>query len=258
LRKLGFIGTGAITSAIVTGLNSPTDAGYAIRISPRNPEVASDLAARFPAVSIAASNQEVLDWCDTAVIAVRPQIVREVLAELSFRPDHHVISLVSGLPVRQISPLVSPALRIARAVPLPSTAKRRGPTGVFPADRDTMELFAKLGTAIAAETETEFDVICAATATLASYFAFAGAVASWLEGNGIPAANAREYVGVMFAGLAGAAVDAPELSFDALARDHATRGGINEQVLARLSARGVFTALSDELDAVLRRITQKA
>ena len=98
--KLGFVGTGEITSAMVTGLSSCGAAPHSIRLSPRNPAVAADLAHRFPGVSVASSNQKVLDDCETVVIAVRPQVVRNVLSELRFRPEHHVISVVAALPYR--------------------------------------------------------------------------------------------------------------------------------------------------------------
>lgn len=256
--KLGFIGTGAITSAMVTGLRTAPAAACEIRVSPRNPDVAGNLAARFEGVSVGSSNQDVLDWCDTAVIAVRPQIAPAVLAELSFRPDHHVLSLVSGLSVGRLAALAAPAARITRAVPLTSAARRQSPTGVFPADREALELFAGLGSAFAAESEGEFEVICAATAVLASYFGFAGEIASWLALHGIAPEQARGYLGMMFSGLSGAAMESPQLTFEELARDHATRGGINEQVLAHLTSRGMFTAVSEGLDAVLRRITQRS
>src|ERR1700761_5085555 len=112
---LGFVGTGEITSAMVTGLSSST-APHSVRLSPRNLAIAADLAHRFPNVSIAASNQDVLDTCETVVIAVKPAVARDVLSELHFRPDHHVISVVSGLSSQNVSQLVVPATVVTRAV----------------------------------------------------------------------------------------------------------------------------------------------
>jgi len=104
--KLGFVGTGAMTSAIVGGLRSGAVERHCIRLSPRNPGIAADLASRFPAVSIATSNQDVLDGSEIVVLAVRPQIARNVVSKLRFRPDHRVISIVSGLSLRRVSDLV--------------------------------------------------------------------------------------------------------------------------------------------------------
>jgi pyrroline-5-carboxylate reductase len=253
--KLGFLGTGAITSAMVTGLCSAGGERYAIQLSPRNAETAAELAGRYRQVSVAATNQSVVDQCEIVVLAVRPQIAEHVLSDLRFRAGQNVISLVSGFSVRKVSGLVAPAATVTRAVPLPSAALRRSPTAMYPRDDEAVELFALLGTAFAVETEREFDALCTATATMAAYFAYADAAASWLGRNGIAPAKAREYVAGMYAGLAETAVAAPERTFQSLAADHATRGGINEQVLNHLVEHGVFQTFSEVLDAVMRRVS---
>src|ERR1700749_4580848 len=110
--KLGFVGTGEITSAMVTGLSSSTPEYSSIRVSPRNRETATDLANRFVTVSIASSNQDVLNSSEVVGIEVRPAVAPGVLSELRVRPEHCVISLVSGLTLRRLSELVAPATRI--------------------------------------------------------------------------------------------------------------------------------------------------
>ena len=261
--KLGFLGTGAITSAMVTGLNSPSSSSFSgagvgqhsILLSPRNAALAADLAGRYPQVSVASSNQEVVDECDSIVVAVRPQIAEHVLSELHFPPDRNIVSLVSGFSVRRLASLVAPATRVARAVPLPSAARRRSPTAIYPRDRDAVDLFALLGAAFAVDSEREFDALCTATATMAAYFAFADGAASWLARNGILPDQARDYIARIYAGLSDTAMEHPERSFQALAADHATRGGTNEQILTALTAHGVFEKFSEGLDGVMRRVT---
>ena len=255
--SLGFLGTGAITSAMVTGLNSPAPAGYEIVVSPRNSAVAADLAKQFSTVSVETCNQKVVDYAETVIIAVRPQIAEAVLTEIRFRPDHNIISLVSGYSVERLARLVAPATRITRAVPLPSAARRRSPTGIYPKDPDAIELFTVLGTAIAVDTERDFDALCTVTATMATYFAFADGAASWLMRNGIPPEQAREYMARIYAGLSDTTLERPERSFQELAADHATRGGINEQVVTALKAHGTFDKFSEALDGVMRRVTAR-
>jgi pyrroline-5-carboxylate reductase len=254
MMQLGFIGTGEITLSIVTGLSSSGVAPHSILLSPRNSAVAHGLANRFHGISVASCNQEVLDHSATIVIAVRPSAARDVLSELAFRPDHRVISLVSALSLRSLSELVAPAVRIARAVPLPSAAKQLSPTAIYPPDPMAFELFAGVGTVFPVESENEFDAICATTATIASYFAFNETIASWLEQQGVPASQARDYIARLFLGVTTGAVDAPKRSFQSLAATHATAGGINEQFLKHLVERGLLTRISEALDAVLHRI----
>jgi len=252
--QLGFIGTGEITLSIVTGLSSSGVPAHSIWLSPRNSTIANGLVNRFRRISVASGNQEVLDHSDTIVIAVRLLAARDVLSQLRFRRDHQVISLVSGLSLASLSELVAPALRIARAVPLPSTAKRLSPTAIYPPDPAAFELFASVGTVFPVERENEFDAICATTATIASYFAFNETIASWLEQQGIPASQARDYVARLFLGVTTGAVEAPERTFQSLAATHATAGGINEQFLKNLVEHGLLTRVSEALDAVLHRI----
>jgi pyrroline-5-carboxylate reductase len=258
--RLGFLGAGAITSAMVRGLCEAGTALYEIRLSPRNAAVAAELAAQFPQVTVAASNQEMVDQSEAVVIAVRPQIAATVLRELRFRPEQNIISLVSGHPVGKLAVLVAPATKITRAVPLPAAARRLSPTAIYPRDAYpdnpvAAELFAALGTVSELETEHEFDVMCTATATMAPYYAFADCIASWLVNHGIPKTKARDYVAHLLNGLADTTLRSPQRSFRELAAGHATRGGTNEQVLRHLTDHGVFEAYSAALDAILVRVT---
>ena len=83
--QLGFIGTGEIMSSIVTGLCSFGTTSHSTYLSPPNAAVASELFNRFKGpskgISVASSNQEVVDHSDTIVIAVRPAGVRIALGQ---------------------------------------------------------------------------------------------------------------------------------------------------------------------------------
>lgn len=255
---LGFIGTGSITSAVVTGLCAADPAAHRILLSPRNAKVAADLASRAPNVTVAGSNQDVLDASETIVLAVRPPMARGVLADLRFRPDHRVISVMAGLSRQQIAEWVAPAAHVVRAVPLPAAAKRRSPTMIFPPDAAVAALFAPLGSPVEVESEHEFEALSATTAALAAHFAFSDTLAAWLTRQGVPQAKARDYVSHMILALAADAVDAPGHDFHELANECATPGGMNEQVLRQLTEGGVFARLSEALDAILRRATGKS
>ena len=75
-----------MAAAMVEGLD-----GQDIVLSPRGASVAADLARRFPGVTVAASNQSVVDQCDTVVLSIRPQVA-EVVRALRFRPGQQVLS----------------------------------------------------------------------------------------------------------------------------------------------------------------------
>src|SRR5579872_3663604 len=230
---IGFVGTGAITAAIVTGLSTEGGPRPAIRLSPRNAARASELASRFGNVSVCASNQEVLDSSETVILAVRPQIAEEVLSGLKFPPGQAVISIVAGFPTRRLAGLGVPLDRLCRAIPLPSIAQRRSPTAVYPPGGPATELFAPLGRAFEILQEDHLNAFSTATSTMAAYFGFIGHIAAWVARKGVPERQARDYMARMFAGLSDASLEGPR-SFEQLAAAHATPGGLNEQVVRDL------------------------
>jgi pyrroline-5-carboxylate reductase len=93
--SLGFLGTGAITEAVITGLGAAPDAP-GIVVSPRSATRSSALAARFANVAIAPDNQTVLDRADTVVLALRPQDIVAGLDGLRFRREQTIISFVAS------------------------------------------------------------------------------------------------------------------------------------------------------------------
>ena len=62
--KLGFIGTGKITSSVVTGICRSKITFTKILLSPRNKNVARKLKKKFKKVSIARNNQEIVNSCN--------------------------------------------------------------------------------------------------------------------------------------------------------------------------------------------------
>lgn len=153
-------------------------------VSPRGATIAADLAKRFAHVAVAASNQEVLDQSDIVVLAVRPQVVDQVLGELTFRLDHRVISLVAAVSLEALKAGVAPARSVTRAVPLPFVAHRQGVTAIHPSSPDARGLFDRLGRTVVVNDEQAFHTFSAATALIASHFALADAVARWMTGHG--------------------------------------------------------------------------
>jgi pyrroline-5-carboxylate reductase len=251
--KLGFLGCGTIAAAMIEGL---VTAGHdaVIHVSPRNAGIASGLAARFPNVVVAPDNQALLDRSDLVIVAVRPQIVEAVLAELVFRPEQRVLSLVAATSLDRLRAATAPAREVLRAVPLPAVARHLGATALYPASPEMAALLGKLGSVVALAEESEFDIFTAATAMMASHFAMAEAVAGWMAGKGVAADKARAFYGGMLLGLADTAAVHPERSFAELADEHQTAGGINEQVRGLLTEAGVFNEVGEALDAVAERL----
>jgi pyrroline-5-carboxylate reductase len=253
MTTYGVLGVGSISSAIVTGLCEVPAGAPTIVLSPRNAERAAALSARFPSVRTAPGNQAVVDASDVIVVGVLPQQAPALLQELTFRPDHCVVSAVAGLPFDQLAALVAPAGEVARSIPLMAVATRGGTTPVFPATPSATALYDRLGTSLPVVTEESFDAIVSAAATVAAYFDYLGSITEWLVGRGVAAPDAGRYVAATFASL-GDELARPDVDFAALAHAHTTAGGLNEQFARDLENAGLPDAVSRGLDRILARV----
>jgi pyrroline-5-carboxylate reductase len=254
----GVLGVGAIAAAIVTGLCEHSAEAPSIVLSPRNADRAAQLATRFPTLRIAQSNQEVIARSSVLLLCLRPQDARSVLAGLHFSSQQPVVSMMAGISIAALCELLAPAQNIARAIPLPSVAVREGATPIFPATDAARTLFDRLGTAVAIPSEMAFEATSASTATIAAHFAYLNAICRWLIAHGVAEAAAKRQVAATFAGLAPLLRDHPEPDFAELARDHATRGGTNEQFLDVLQQARVFDAVDLGLDRILDRLANRS
>ncbi len=252
---IGFIGTGTITEAMVQGLLAPTPVVQTVLVSPRNAGIATKLAASFPSVRVAA-NQEIVDTCQTLVLAVRPQIAEEVIRPLNFRDGQRVISVIAAIDRERLLSWIGADVTLTQAVPLPFVARRAGVTATFPPDPLTAALFTSMGTAVECETRHEYDLLAAASAVMASYFGIMHRTTEWLAAQGLPEEKGRAYIAPLFAELSRTALSsAPSTSFIDLSHEYATKGGLNEQVFNDFESNGGTAALHKALDRVLARIT---
>jgi pyrroline-5-carboxylate reductase len=252
--RIGFIGTGRIAEAVVTGLCTSAAPPDEVLLSPRSAAIAQRLATRFPTVQVAANNEAVVAGSEVVALSLRPAMAEEVLRPLAFRRGQRVLSMMALVPLARVRTLVDPA-EAARVLPLPTAARREGPAALYPAEHWAQELFASLGELILADTEMELEALWSVTALIAAQYEQLRTAADWLIGRGVAPGRADRYVRSMFAGITAQAV-ASNNSLAELRAEAETRGGLNEQALRTLEAAGVFTALSHALDNVGVRLNK--
>lgn len=227
-------------------------ADWAVVVSPRSEGTAKTLA-QLHGVQVAADNQAVVDAADVLVLAVRPQIAAEVLGELRFHPDRPIISLMAGVSLDDLAQWTG-AQEICRAIPLPPVEVLRCVTPVYPPQPVAMTLFSALGTALPVHDLPAFDAYGTGSAVMATWFGLAETVAGWMQAHGIGQADAETYVRSLFGNL-GDTLRTGNQPIDALRHDHATKGGLNEQVYEVFRAQGGAQAVIAGMDAVMARIT---
>ncbi len=255
-QKIGFIGTGAITDAMVRGLLAKPVAVPHVMVSQRSASISAALASDFPQVLVSGDNQAIVDGCDTVVLAIRPQIAEEVVRPLNFRNGQKVISVIAATSRGTLLDWIRADVDLSQAVPLPFVARRKGVTAVYPPDAGTAAVFNVLGNAVECETKAEYDLLAAASALMATYFGIMHRTTEWLAEKGLPEEKGRAYLAPLFAGLSDTALHAgKDVAFMEMSHEFATKGGLNEQVFQDFDGKGGSDALRLALDRVLKRIT---
>ncbi len=130
-KKLGFIGAGNMGEALVKGLIASKAAKPSqIMVSARRPERVQELVRLYGVRG--ASNAEVARESDVLVLAVKPQILDQVLRGIApeLQRDRLVISVAAGVPIAAIERRLHPPLRIVRAMPNTPATVGAGATAI--------------------------------------------------------------------------------------------------------------------------------
>jgi len=250
MASIGFLGVGTISDAMVRAMASRADSTDRLLLSPRSAERSERLAAEFDACERLASNQAVIDASAIVVLGMRPQQVDEALAELRFRDDQVIASLIAGTPPSGIAPLVAPASRVCQLIPLPAIALRRGPLVISPPLPEVVAALAGLGEIVALQDESLIRPLSCASAFMSTYYEMQNALIDWIAAQGIDEHTASRYIRAELDGLAAIGWATPDSERRDLPQEHQTKGGLNERVRARLLEAGWFDELVTTIDAV--------
>ena len=82
--NLGFIGTGKITSSVITGIFKSKLKNSKIFISSRNRNIARQLNSKFKSVKILKDNQDIINKSQLIFLAVTPTVGGKILSNLKF------------------------------------------------------------------------------------------------------------------------------------------------------------------------------
>lgn len=117
--RWGFIGSGRMASALVGGM---IRAGVATsdRIAASDPyPAAREQLAREAGVAVHATNGPVIEASDVIVLAVKPQSMAAVLAEIAptLAPRHLVVSIAAGVSIATMAKALGESTRLIRVMP---------------------------------------------------------------------------------------------------------------------------------------------
>jgi pyrroline-5-carboxylate reductase len=140
-KPIGIIGGGNMGEALITGITqskllSPEE----IALSEPRRERREILQKQFH-VSTKANNRELVSYASTLILAVKPQVVSEVMTEISPQVtlNHLLISICAGVPLGYLQSFFSQPIRIIRAMPNTPALIQKGATALALSSSATME-----------------------------------------------------------------------------------------------------------------------
>ena len=254
--KLGFIGTGIITSAVVTGFCESQMEDLHIVVSPRNKEKAAALHEKYPdIVSVAADNQEVVDRSDWVFAALLPSAAEEIIKPLVFPPEKKFINLVATLSLKRAEELIGPREIIADVVPLTFAANRFGPVVVYPPVPEVVELMSHVGMPVPVDDAEKIAILRTTTSVMSAYYMLLTVLVDWCTGNGLDEPTARKYITSFTEAMSRKAADW-DGSLESLAREM-TPGGLNWMELTHLETKDAYTPWTEILNSILKRVEKE-
>ena len=183
--KIGFLGVGTVSTAVIEAMASRGGAQETIYLSPRGEKRSTELAAKYDHCIRLDSNQAVIDASDMVVISMLPNQVDEALADLIFREDQIIASFIAGTPPSGIAKLTAPATQVSQLIPLPAIVHHKGPLVICPSHPDVVREFAGVGDIVIMEDETKIRILSITSAVMSTYFTIQNTVMKWTEDNGI-------------------------------------------------------------------------
>ncbi len=254
--KLGFIGTGKITSSVVTGICGSKISYKKIILSKRNRIVAEKLKKKFNKVSIAENNQEIINSCNWIFLAVTPTVGQKIIKNLKFKSSQTIVSFISTMTLSKLKKAIKVNAKIFRAIPLPPISLRKGPVPVFPPNKKVKNFFNKLGTTIEIKNEKLSKNFWATSGMYASFYELLSTMSNWLVKRGVKRDNAQKYITSLFVALSEDAVVNSNKDLKHLVKESQTPRGLNEQGVKELRKAGFYRSTEKTLNSILKRLNK--
>lgn len=257
--KVGFIGGGNMAEAMIGGMLKQGFTADAIRVAEPSAERRAHLAQRF-GIDTEASAAAALA-VDVLVLAVKPQVLREVLGGLSKPADTTcVLSIAAGVRAGDIARWLSGHAAVVRAMPNTPALIGAGITGLYalpgvsPEQKARAEVvLTAVGTLVWVDDEADIDAVTAISGSGPAYvFLFIEALEAAGRDLGLAPETARALALRTVYGAAALAVE--DGSEPATLRARVTsKGGTTERGIAALEDLGMRAAVAAAARAAAAR-----
>lgn len=177
---IGFIGGGNMTRAIAAGLIEGHYPADDLLISEPAIEQRAVLARDLPGIVIEESNNAVASRAGTVVLAVKPQVMKDVcrnLADAVQKARPLIVSVAAGIRSGDIDEWLGGELAVVRIMPNQPALLRLGASGLFANARTDDEqkerakrILSAVGHVVAVKSDADIDAVTAISGTGPAYF----------------------------------------------------------------------------------------
>ena len=264
LPRLGFLGGGKMATALVRGL-------LAARLTTPDRVTASDVLpearqalSSATGVQVVADNRAVVERSEVLILAVKPQVMPAVLAEIRpvVTPRHLVISIAAGITLRQLGDGLGADRRIVRVMPNTPCLVGASASGYClgpAATPDDGALVDRILSAVGRAFHLPEHLLDAVTGLSGSGPAFVAVVIEALSDGGVRMGLPRDVATALAAQtvLGAAKMILEENLHPGVLKDMvASPGGTTIAGLHALERGGLRAALMDAVEAATRRATE--
>jgi len=252
--KLGFIGTGRITSSVINGICKSSIKYSKIFISSRNSKISKRLKKKFKKISIEKNNQTIVNNSNWVFLAVTPKVGEKIIRKLKFKSSQTVVSFISTITIPELKKMIKTKVDIVRAIPLPPISLKKGPVPICPPNNKVKNFFNKIGSTVEIKNEKLSNNFWSTSGMMASYYELLNVMSEWLVNKGIKRSDAQKYITTLFLALSEDAVVNSKKELRYLVKESQTPKGLNEQGLKEMSKKGVYRSLLSTLNNILKRL----
>jgi len=254
--KLGFIGTGKITSAVIAGICSSSITYKKIIISHRNKSISSTLKKKFKKITIKKDNQEIINSSNWIFLSVTPTVGEKIIKNLKFRSNQTIISFISTITLAQLKKAIKVKAKIIRAIPLPPISLKKGPVPICPPNKKVKDFFNKIGTTVEIKNEKSSINFWSTSGMMAPFYELLRVMTDWLVKRGVKRNNAQKYITSLFLALSEDAVVNSKKDLKYLVKESQTPKGLNEQGVKELTKAGFYKSLEKTLNSIHKRLNK--
>lgn len=271
LPTIAMLGAGSMGRAILSGLLAPGVQVAGVRVTNRSEARAAELAGTpgvtaYATETQADANRVAVDGAQVVIVAVKPAMVRDLLAEItgSLAPGTVVVSVAAGVTTETMESLLPDSVSVVRAMPNTPAVVGKAVTGVSAGSRTDPEdlevvraLFETVGEVVEVP-ESQLDALSTISGSGPAYvFLLIEALTEAAVQKGFTPEQAATLVNGTFLGASELLVSSSEDPAE-LRRRVTSPNGTTERAIAVLSEADLPALFARATDAALARARELA